>query len=242
MRPYVLAALTASTLALGACADGDGGTLYVAGIVVPSEECELPDNPDAFQSAGRVNVDLASGFTLTPLVVNGVLDASGLNDSTAPPNAVNVIGADVSLLNADDQLLDVSSAGPHPYFVTATAGVAGNDAQPMAFDAIPRGYLLAAADAVGLTAGATSIVLGVQLRGRTVGGESVISPEFKYTVNLFRTATPGLCPDGVTVACAFGDDAEVVAACPRVGQDRTAVLDASCAECGGTSGVFCLCN
>lgn len=241
MRPTLLATLAAvSSLALGACADGDGGTLFIAGIVEPDDECILPGNPDTFRSRGFVNVDLANGFTLTPLVTNGVVDPSTLNDSTAPQATINVQSADVSLLNVSDELLDFGGS-PNPYSVTATASIPGSESRPMAFDAIPEAYLDALPGAVGLTSGTTSVVLAVQLRGRTAGGESVITPEFKYTVNLLRTATPGRCPDNATVVCG-GEDDDLVTPCPGLGQDRTAVLDPACGECLPEPALpFCVC-
>jgi hypothetical protein len=117
-------------LVLAACAACDAGTAPVAvlGNAAPSRESCGVSADGELVSAGRVNLDVAQRYWLSPIYRNDGADA------------VTIEHAHVELVQADGTRVDVGSL-PNPYTVVATARIDPYATAVGAIPLIPPAYM-----------------------------------------------------------------------------------------------------
>jgi len=246
----VLAA-TAATAAMGlslltgGCAEGDGGTIVVAGVPVREDDCTVQGMQMTRRSRGALNLGLRSGYILTPAIANQMdpdIDESRL--LTANTFDVSIRGAEVEIQNSAGAPLGFEEQ-PNPFTIPASGFVPLASVTPISIPVIPEVYgeqLPLFLDTQGST-----YVVRLSIFGRTSGGREVETPPFTFVIEVSDTPDPcvaycaglGFTPNAF-VQCGSGD-AETELAC-IVGQDDTTILSQDAAECGGDDGdQFCSC-
>jgi hypothetical protein len=212
-RLLALALITASGgLFAAACADNES-SLFVRGVKAPEDTCEVDCGADGtYYFSGFVDAAFFPSYVPALIVGNQIVPRGDSDVLRTETSRVRVYEAEVRLTYAStNEAVAYGDGQPAEYAVTVAGTIdpgTGSDAG-YGCTAVPLidGGAMDVLREVAYRSGSVDVIASVILRGRTLGGQEVESPEWSYPVNVcFGCRCVNVTEAPADVCCGTPDD------------------------------------
>jgi hypothetical protein len=216
-RHFVSSLLVTATLVLGGCVADDGPSIFIAGNLLPDDDC-LIETGNTRLLRGVLNVQRRGAYSVHLVVASQLIDRASDSPLRADPNIVLITGGEIELRDAAGSTLPFPGL-PNPFTIATSIVVPSTEDKSTPAEAvgdlqvIPPVYVQALAAQLGDDPAAVEVVVvSVKMFGETTGGVEVEADEWLWPVDICQGYCTYRCPDDPmdegTPCCTEGQDCE----------------------------------